>query len=407
MKCDLIHGDCLKELVSLGTNSFDSLVTDPPAGISFMSHGWDDDKGGSEQWVEWLSQVMRECLRVLKPGGHGLIWAIPRTSHWTGRALELAGFEIRDVVSHIFSSGFPKSSDLGGGWGTNLKPAVEFWWLVRKPLEPKKTIREAFTSNGVGGININTSRVGMKEDEGRWPANLVLSHASECVFKGTKKVDAPVINRFKDGMKPFGEGAGHEYTSVQTGDENGQEDVAIYECVEGCAIKILDAQSGTLKSGKVKPQHKRNSKIGFQGTKNTSEKGANLHGYGDEGGASRFFKNFEPEELFQYASKVSTSEKNEGLDPKENTHPTVKAQGLMSYLVKLITPPGGLVLDPFAGSGSTLVAAIENGFNVVGIEQSQEYVTIARKRLIPVVERRQASEHSQTVQNLFEGLPQD
>ncbi|MGL4898614.1 MAG: DNA methyltransferase, partial [Shewanella sp.] len=106
------HGDCLGELRLLGADSVDALVTDPPAGISFMGKEWDSHKGGRDQWIAWLTEVMRECMRVLKPGAHGLVWAIPRTSHWTATALENAGFEVRDVITHHFGSGFPKSLDI-------------------------------------------------------------------------------------------------------------------------------------------------------------------------------------------------------------------------------------------------------------------------------------------------------
>ena len=108
----LINGDCLEVLKTLETGSLDSLVTDPPAGISFMGKSWDDDKGGRKQWIRWMTEVMTEALRVLKPGAHGLVWALPRTSHWTATALEDAGFEVRDVVTHIFGTGFPKSLDI-------------------------------------------------------------------------------------------------------------------------------------------------------------------------------------------------------------------------------------------------------------------------------------------------------
>lgn len=108
----LINADCLAALKDIEDNSIDALITDPPAGISFMGKSWDDDKGGRKQWISWLTEVMTECYRAMKPGAHGLVWAIPRTSHWTATALEDAGFEIRDVVTHLFGSGFPKSLDI-------------------------------------------------------------------------------------------------------------------------------------------------------------------------------------------------------------------------------------------------------------------------------------------------------
>lgn len=113
----ILQGDCLEVLRTLATNSVDSIVADPPAGIAFMSKSWDHDKGGRDNWIAWLSSVMTEALRVLKPGGHALIWSIPRTSHWTALALENAGFEIRDTILHVTGSGMPKSH--------NVKKAVE------------------------------------------------------------------------------------------------------------------------------------------------------------------------------------------------------------------------------------------------------------------------------------------
>lgn len=108
----LLQGDCLEQLKDLPDNSIDSMVTDPPAGISFMGKAWDSNKGGSKEWIAWMADVMKECLRVLKPGAHAFVWTLPRTQHWTGTALEDAGFEIRDQISHCFGSGFPKSRDL-------------------------------------------------------------------------------------------------------------------------------------------------------------------------------------------------------------------------------------------------------------------------------------------------------
>lgn len=217
----IIQGDCLEKLKELDDNSIDSIVTDPPAGISFMGKSWDSDKGGRDSWIAWMCEVATECKRVLKPGGHAFVWAIPRTSHWTATAWENAGFEIREVVAHIFGSGFPKSLSIGKavdklqgnerevvgvksypregttpvtrkatsimrqgkngnvgqdsnietkgkspweGWGTALKPAREDWILMRKPLEKGLSIAENCLKWGTGGINIDESRVEAGED---------------------------------------------------------------------------------------------------------------------------------------------------------------------------------------------------------------------------------------------------
>lgn len=412
----LISGDCLDVLKTLESDSVDSLITDPPAGISFMGKAWDDDKGGRKQWIAWMSEVMTECKRVLKPGAHALVWAIPRTSHWTATALEDAGFEIRDVVTHLFGSGFPKSLDIskaidkaagaerevvglktygeghtfnGGaasgrksgvqgktverapsletapatpeakryqGWGTALKPASEHWILVRKPLS-EKTVAANTLKHGTGGINIDGCRVhsadaveGRKrhgggnpnvygkydqnvkttQPAGRFPANLVLSHNDDCT---TTEDLSTMVESLRVLHGPI--------------------------CTPTCAVKMLDEQSGILKTG---GGDKSGGKT-FHGQKYKEGRDSFAT---DSGGASRFF----------YVAKASKSDKG-----KDNTHPTVKATKLMSYLIKLITPINGVVLDPFLGSGSTGVAAIREGFRFIGIEKELEYLEIAKKRV--------------------------
>lgn len=479
----LHHGDCLAVLRSMEADSVDAIVTDPPAGIAFMGKEWDKDKGGRDAWVKWMTEVARECLRVIKPGGHALVWAIPRTSHWTGWAWEDAGWEPRDKIVHLFGSGFPKSlsvskaldkavgaerevlgsykatgtartmtgGNYGGGgtnvverdriyqtapatdaakqwdgWGTALKPAAEDWWLFRKPLIG--TVAENVIAHGTGAINVDACRVGTDStrrptgehsfgkdsgwnshnlksisggsDSGRWPPNTVLVHTPDCRQTGTRTVKAPVINRFTDGMKPFGDGAGHPYESVGGGDE----EVPVWECPDGCPVKALDEQSGERKS---QGRRVASPKIGF-GMKSQPEVET---GYGDEGGASRFFPQFSytaEEAPFRYMAKAGRSERDEGVvgtsakqmdesrDPDApgannprnrggrtaaNFHPTVKPIELMRWLARLVTQPNGTVLDPFMGSGTTGCAAMYEGFNFIGIEQSDEYLEIARQRI--------------------------
>jgi site-specific DNA-methyltransferase (adenine-specific) len=383
MKFELLNGDCLEVLKTLESNSVDSLVTDPPAGISFMGKEWDSDKGGRDGWIKWMAEVMTECKRVMKPGAHGLVWAIPRTSHWTATALEDAGFEIRDVVTHLFGQGFPKSLNIEkagagskwSGWGTALKPASEHWILVRKPCE-EKTVAANVQRWGTGGINIDESRIATDElrgkvynnsntgwkcssapsiqygsENGRFPANLVLSHSEHCTDN---------------------------------------------QCDIECAIKALDGQSGILKTGNGPTKR---SGLGFHGAEGNINKEPRPS---NQGCASRFF----------YCAKISTSERNAGLEDMpdkvsnigderpsgnmnqrihgkdkrndviaKNNHPTVKPQKLMSYFVRMITPPGGVVLDPFMGSGSTGMAARATGFGFIGIERDPGYFEIAQKRI--------------------------
>lgn len=301
----LFHGDCLELLKTLPSDCLDSLVTDPPAGIFYMGKEWDHNKGGRDQWIEWMTTVMREALRVLKPGAHGLVWALPRTSHWTAKALEDAGFEVRDVVTHLFGTGFPKSKNIGKGWGTGLKPASEHWILVRKPLSERTTPANV-RKWGTGALNIDGTRIGTKK---RNPGFLRGRPASTF-----QQGDAGVPNY---------QG---RYPTNLTLDEK--------------AASVLDFQTQDLYEARLK------------------------------GGASRFF----------YVAKASRKDKG-----GDNSHPTVKPTELMAYLCRLITPPGGTVLDPFMGSGSTGVAALREGFDFIGMEQDAHYLAIAQLRLSEIV----------------------
>ncbi len=402
----LLQGDCLEVLKELPDNSIESLVTDPPAGISFMGKAWDDDKGGSKEWIAWLTEVMVETNRVLKPGAHGLVWGLPRTSHWTASACEAAGFEIRDVITHLFGSGFPKSHNIEKssgderfkGFGTALKPASEHWILIRKPLEKGLTIAANALKWGVGGINIDASRVGndsltyesrltansnmnddgwdkigtkgpIKSVTGRFPANLLFSHNEDCMEVGVKQIGhgGPKTTKARTRIRNNGLGLGSE--TMRSGasgapDNYGAETVSAWDCSENCAVAELDRQSGNLHASG-------NKKLGPAGKTDKSLFGiGSIDGrasdYKDSGGASRFF----------YCAKASKRDKG-----AENTHPTVKSTKLMSYLINMITPPNGTVLDPFLGSGTTGVSAINNGFRFIGIERESEYLAIAEARI--------------------------
>lgn len=360
----LLYGNALTELQHLPSESVDAICCDPPSGISFMSKKWDADKGGRTQWIAWLAEIMTESLRVLKPGGHAVVWALPRTSHWTACALEDAGFEMRDCLYHFFGSGFPKSHNVSksinklsgieaqqyDGYGTALKPGVECWWLCRKPLEKGMSIAENVLKWGTGGLNIDACRVGSESTirqnhaprfdglhynngqtydrgdyqsgstQGRWPAHLLLSHALFC---------------------------------TET-------------CTDDCPVKALNEQSGQSKSVNTLLHHKT---MGYGGNSQDFE----TSGYEDQGGASRYFM------TFRYTPKASRRERDTGCT--KNTHPTVKPVTLMSWLLRLITPPGGIVLDMFMGSGTTGVAALLEGMNFIGIEQEEEYFSLAQLRL--------------------------
>lgn len=316
----LYNANCLDVLREFPDGCVDSIVTDPPAGIGFMGKKWDDfGRRPRRTFVAFMTEVMTECLRVLRPGGHALVWALPRTAHWTTTAIEDAGFEIRDVVIHLFGQGFPKSlhvrkaiearreptdnaSASWDGWGTALKPAAEHWILARKTLDG--TVAENVLKHGTGGINIDGCR------SGRFPANVTL-------------------------------------------DEE--------------AAAVLDEQSGVLTSG---------GSAGYVGERPQTSVALGAKRpmikpiVANSGGASRFF----------YVAKAPKSDRTAG-GVVENKHATVKNTELMRWLCRLITPPGGIVLDPFMGSGSTGVAALREGFAFIGVEAEYASFETARQRI--------------------------
>lgn len=362
----IYHGDCLEVLRSLPDCSVDAVVTDPPYGLSFMGKRWDYDVPSVEVWAE--------CLRVLKPGGHLLAFAGTRTQHRMAVRIEDAGFEIRDMIAWVYGSGFPKSLDVSKaidnaagaerekvlvptkpgnaatrsssatdmqsgftdisdpvteaarqwqGWGTALKPALEPITVARKPLAG--TVAENVLAHGTGALNVDGCRVETDELAGK-----VYNNKGDALSWGGT----------------YGKGVAH-----------------------GNAIGRWPANL--------------------------------IHDGSDEvtrlmtGGEARFF----------YTAKASKDDRDDGLEGfvpaktndgrkvdadnayqrgatlRANVHPTVKPTDLMRYLCRLVTPPGGTVLDPFMGSGSTGKAAILEGFSFIGIERESEYVEIAKARI--------------------------
>jgi len=335
----VFHGDCREVLRALPDNSIDSVVTDPPYELGFMGKKWDSTG------IAYNVSVWVECLRVLKPGGHILAFGGSRTFHRMAVAIEDAGFEIRDSIAWISSKRFPKSLnvrkaiDKAGedgsaweGWGTGLKNVVEPIVMGRKPLVG--TVAANVLEYGVGGLNIDVSRVG---------------------------TELVTINTFDSGAKPFGGAVGEAYTSRQSGGR-WPANVILDEYSAG----LLDEQSGLVKGGTwnttagARPFDNNGKPTDFTTTKvdNTVS------------GASRFF----------YCATASKSDRNEGLETP-STHPTVKPTTLMRYLIKLVTPAGGTVLDPFTGSGSTGKAALLDGYDFVGVELTEEYLPIIEGRL--------------------------
>lgn len=316
----LKHGDCAELLAALPMESVDALVTDPPAGIGFMGKTWDADMGGRDVWIAWLKAIMRSALRVLKPGGHALVWALPRTSHWTATALEDAGFEVRDVLVHLFGTGFPKHQGA-------LKPAAEHWILCRKPLIG--TVAGNVAKWGTGGLNIDGCRI-----------------------ESAERLVRPPVQRFDNNA--YGKGLG---SGTQT-EPSGRWPANVL--LDESAAAELDAQTEGTRASKPSNTGTRFKPTGMFPIDSEPVR------HDDSGGASRFF----------YVAKPSRKERGDG-----NVHPTVKSTALMRWLCRLITPPGGTVLDPFAGSGSTGVACLAEGFRFIGFEREAEYMAIAKKRI--------------------------
>ena len=504
-KVRLYQGDNIQSLKKLPDNSIDSIVTDPPYALTsikkrfgkegsapaqygtdgvfqraskgFMGKEWDAELPSVEFW--------KEVYRVLKPGGHVLSFGGTRTYHRMVVNMEDAGFEIRDQIQWIYSTGFPKSHNIGKavdkiegnerevvgtkismappegekktkfgfdtnfkpteieltkgssefeGWGTALKPANEPICVARKPLS-EKSVAENVIKWGTGGINIDGCRIGTTDyigrkgndndlgvgilaqfdgrktppqrksvdkeghDEGRFPANIILECCCDEVIEGEVKKS----NRRFEILQNKSEG---KVERIENYGDKGD----IHTNPE-CPCYIMDQQSGESKSSKsnklyVNDTEGRSVKNGASGFRDPNST------YSDKGGASRFF----------YQAKVSKAERNMGLDgfeekttggkghgldrrcshcntsmlkpedcncdepnwitpPKKNNHPTIKPINLMTYLCRLITPPNGIVLDPFMGSGSTGIAAQLEGFRFVGMEMDEDYFKIAEARI--------------------------
>lgn len=425
MNQQVFNGNNIELLKNYPDNYFDAVITDPPYGLgkepnaeqlmkNWIEHGFQEISGTGFMGKEWDSFVpqpifWKEVFRVLKHGGHVLSFFGTRTYDWGVMSMRFAGFEVRDCIQWLYGSGFPKSHNIDKainkmqintkweGWGTALKPANEPIVLARKPLEKGLSIAENILKWGVGGINIDATRIGTTENlnggaysvnkksdgkwgsmhefvgkeyeqpQGRFPANIILTHNEECVCKGIKKVK-PLNGSGKASEKGggFSKGMFGNGTSDNIGggftDADGNETVENWDCHQDCPIRILDEQSGVIKSSNSK--RTRNTLGSFGMPNDTTPE------YSDKGGASRFF----------YVAKASKSERNKGLD-NVNFHPTVKPIKLMQYLVKMITPLNGIVLDPFCGSGTTGVACKIDGFQFIGLEQDPDYTKIAQARI--------------------------
>lgn len=363
MQVTLYHDECLAALKTLPTASVDSIVTDPPYGLRFMGRRWDYDVPRVDVWAE--------CLRVLKPGGHLLAFASTRTQHRMAVRIEDAGFEIRDTIAWVYGSGFPKSHNLNGewkGWGTALKPALEPITVARKPLEG--TVAANVLEHGTGALNIDGCRV---------------------LVDGEQR--APITGRGGLPARHNEHEARASGTVAQPHDLGRWPANLIHDGSEGVLAAFPDApgQQGDLReTGRARPS---SGRFGDMAPPHAHAARIDAHK-----SAARFF----------YCAKASKADRNEGTDllpqraggmvsntsgqhltrrdgyePPQvgNFHPTVKPTDLMAYLCRLVTPPGGVVLDPFMGSGSTGKACMREGFHFIGIEREADYFAIARARI--------------------------
>ena len=381
---DIHLGNCLEVLKGIPDNSVDSIVTDPPYGLSFMGKKWDYDVPDVEVW--------EECLRVLKPGGHLLVFAGTRTQHRMAVRIEDAGFEIRDMIAWVYGSGFPKSMDVSKaidkaagavrevvgfdaakatqqtakkgtqaygdfngqtglitepateaahqwqGWGTALKPALEPITVARKPF--KGTVAANVLEWGTGVINIDGCRIG---DEVR-----------SYDLKGGEnlnKLARPGANDDDEAKGCGAYGVGAKQISIGTKTVSGRWPANLIHDGSDDPTELLGAAARFFYCAKASKKDRDEGLDGFE-EKSRPTMGNDIGGQPDQQKANN-----------------------------RNIHPTVKPTDLMAYLCRLVTPPGGVVLDPFMGSGSTGKAAMREGFRFIGIEMDADYLSIAEARI--------------------------
>lgn len=341
----MIHiGDCLEVMRTLPANSVDAIVTDPPYGLGFMGKHWDHGVPGPDFW--------REMLRVAKPGAYLVAFGGSRTHHRMACAIEDAGWEIRDTIMWLYGSGFPKSLNIGDGRGTALKPAHEPIVLARKPLIG--TVAENLARFGTGVLNIDDCRVLTDENlnGGAYAAS-----GGRSALDGDERIGAAagMFQPGKTAASEFVQPAGRWPANII---HDGSDEVL-------AAFPSAPGQRGDLKeTGRSRPSSGRFGDM--------APPHAHPARIDTDTSAARFF----------YCAKASRQDRSDGLDKsKGNHHPTVKPTNLMRWLCRLVTPAGGVVLDPFMGSGSTGRAALMEGFQFVGIEMDPGYAAIAEARI--------------------------
>lgn len=371
MSVEIISGDCFARMSEMLPDSIDAIVTDPPYGLQFMGKEWDKlwrnetpadaayverTKGeltsrarklpdysatNPQQMQEWFRGFAVQALRVLKPGGHMVAFGAPKNAHRLTCAIEDAGFEIRDVLMWVFGTGFPKSHNAGDGRGTALKPAYEPIILARKPLIG--TVAANVAAYGTGALNIDACRVEHTSEADRasaTPQGRATAKSGALAGKVQHNGDRSEFNRPDTSKGRWPANLMHD---------GSDEVLAAFPDAPG-------------QQRKVGPEHGAKPSVHTYGDFGPRD---DFEPRGDAGSAARFF----------YCAKAGKA------DRAGSKHPTVKPIALMRWLCRLITPPGGVILDPFAGSGTTGQAATEEGFDAVLIEREAEYLADIRKRM--------------------------
>jgi site-specific DNA-methyltransferase (adenine-specific) len=357
MTFTLHHGDCIEVMRGMADGSVDSIVTDPPYELGFMGKSWDSTG------IAYSVEMWAEALRVLKPGGHLLAFSGSRTYHRMAVAIEDAGFEIRDQIMWVYGSGFPKSMAIDKQLDKQL--GVEREVVGRNPNSRENSTKDntLFESGTVGKTDYITKP--FSEKAKKWEGwGTALKPAHEPIVLARKPFAGTVANN----VLQHGTGALNiDGSRVEMGDEYDPTKVHRHVLPSNATIKGTFGAASLI--GKEFPEYN----VAGRWPANVIHDGSDevVDGFPDNGSAARFF----------YCAKANKRDRNEGLDENTNNHPTVKPVDLMRYLVKLITPPGGVVLDPFMGSGSTGKGAVIEGFNFVGIEQDADYLDIARARI--------------------------
>jgi DNA modification methylase len=390
MTHQLHHGDCLEVLRSMPDCSVDSIVTDPPYGLSFMGKKWDYDVPSVDVWVE--------CLRVLKPGGHLLAFAGTRTQHRMAVRIEDAGFEIRDMIAWVYGSGFPKSLDVSKA--IDKRDAAEeqqarryrFTEWVRSTGITSKQIDEATGTNMGGHYTTAASQPAIMTREHLEACRHLLGEVPEWV---EKEADIRSVE-----SKNFAE---REVVGKRVGVDTTKQSIACAVSAQGLeqstkhefniTAPSTDAAKqwqgwGTALKPALEPITVARKPLVGTVAENVLQHGTgaiNVDGGRVEGG--RWPANFihdgseEATDLLKDSARFFYCAKASKADRGENHHPTVKPTDLMRYLCRLVTPPNGIVLDPFNGSGSTGCAAVLEGFQYIGIEREAEYIAISEKRI--------------------------